>query len=428
MPTFRDLLDSLPSDTQEMLRTVWESLPSTEREILQSMFKGFPNEANLMRLLINLAQVQFKYAFGKKQKVAIIGPANVGKSTLYNHLIRLKTDRAEVSPLPGTTRANQTADAGLFSVVDTPGADAVGEVGEREKEQAMSAAQEADFLIILFDAIQGVKRTEHDLFEELKTLEKPYIVVLNKIDLVGKDSKKVAGHVAENLQLKPEQVISISAKEDRNTDKVLMAVALTEPSIVASLGRALPAYRWQLSWRVIVSAASISAVIALTPLPFIDFIPLITTQSVMVLGIARIYSYNITLARARELAITFGLGFVGRTLFQELSKFGGIPGWVLSAAIASSTTVVMGYAAAAWFEKGEKLSGETLRSMTRNLTTALLASLRDLGKNVPNKETLQQRISESLSKTSLSKSPALPDVPPEEPPPGESQTAEDTHG
>jgi len=38
-----------------------------------------------------------------------------------------------VSPLPGTTTENQQADAALFTVVDTPGADAVGSVGEQEK-------------------------------------------------------------------------------------------------------------------------------------------------------------------------------------------------------------------------------------------------------------------------------------------------------
>ena len=96
---------------------------------------------------------------------------------------------AKVSPIPGTTRINQTADAGLFAVIDTPGADAVGEVGEKEKLEALKAARDADFLIILFDAIQGIKKTEQEIFEELKALGKPYIVALNKIDLVKQISR-----------------------------------------------------------------------------------------------------------------------------------------------------------------------------------------------------------------------------------------------
>jgi len=167
------------------------------------------------------------------------------------------------------------------------------------------------------------------------------------------------------------------------------------------LGRALPEYRWQLAWRTIVSAASASAVVALTPIPVIDFIPLVDIQSMMVVGIARIYNYDITLARTRELIATFGLGFLARTLFNELSKLGGVPGWLLSAAVASSTTVAMGYAARVWFENGEKLSAETIANITRSVTGYMLESLRSFGKRKPGSKSLEERISASLSKAKL---------------------------
>ena len=93
---------------------------------------------------MDLALIHSRSTFSKPKRVAIIGPANVGKSTLYNQFIKSKTDKAEVSPIPGTTRTNQEANAGLFSVVDTPGADAVGPVGETERQAALSAAASAD--------------------------------------------------------------------------------------------------------------------------------------------------------------------------------------------------------------------------------------------------------------------------------------------
>ena len=405
MPTFRELLNSLPSDTQSMLRMVWENIPPDERENLQDIFKSFPSETNLLRLLISLSAVEFRMTFGNKKRVVIVGPANVGKSTLYNQFVGAKNEKARVSPLPGTTREPQLADAGLFKVVDTPGADAIGEVGGKEKELAFSEAEGADFLIIMFDAIQGIKRTELELFTDLKSLKKPYIVVLNKIDLVRKDAQMVIERVAGALDIKADQIVPISAREGKHIDKVLMAISMTEPEIVVALGKALPAYRWQLAWRAIVSAASVSAAIALTPLPFIDFAPLIVTQSVMVLGIARIYNFQMTLARARELVVTFGLGFLGRTLFQELSKLGGVPGWLLAAAIAASTTVAMGYAAAAWFENGERISNERMKTLTQNITTSLLDSLRNIGKRKPNKEVLQQEIAKALDETGLANDP-----------------------
>ncbi len=398
MPTMDDLIQKLPPETQSIFRTLWESLPASERTNLLQFLSSLPNETNLIKLLIKLSTTHLKLAFGQKHRVAIVGPANVGKSTLYNQLISSKADRALVSPVPGTTRANQRADAGLFTVVDTPGADAVGDLGEAEKQRALDAASESDFLIIVFDAIQGVKRTELELYHQLAALGKPYVVVLNKIDLVRKEQKRIVELAAGSLGLKAEQVIPIVAKTGENLGQVLVAVSISEPAIVAAIGQALPQYRWQMAWRTIVSAASISAVIALTPLPVIDFAPLVVTQSVMVLGIARIYNYKITLERARELIATFGLGFLGRTLFYELSKFGGIPGWLLAAAIATSTTIVMGYAASIWFEKGQRLSGETLKKMTSEITRYLLDSLRSLGKRKPSREGLRQKISEALER------------------------------
>ena len=113
-----------------------------------------------------------KNGIWKKNRVAIVGPANVGKSTLFNQFTQNKVDLAEVGPLPGTTRANHLADAGLFSIIDTPGADAVGEVGENERREALYAAGEADFLIIMFDAIQGIKQTELELYRHLLIIKK----------------------------------------------------------------------------------------------------------------------------------------------------------------------------------------------------------------------------------------------------------------
>jgi small GTP-binding protein len=387
---------NFPPGTKETARVIWDSLSPADRKMMQDLIEAFPSSANLVQLLMKLAAGELKMAFGSKNKVAIVGPTNVGKSTLYNQFVQRKEDKASVSPLPGTTRENQQADAGLFAIIDTPGADAAGEKGQAEQEIALSAAAEVDFLIIMFDAIQGIKRTEIELFDRLTALGKPYIVVLNKIDLVRRDSQQVISGAAEVLHLQKDQIIPVVAKIGENLDDILIAIAVMEPGIVGALGQALPQYRWQLAWRSIISAASASAAIALTPLPVVDFIPLIAVQSVMVLSIARIYNYQITLERARELVVTFGLGFLSRMIFQELSKLGGIPGWLLSAAIAASTTAAMGYAASVWFETGEHVSKETLQQITSTLTKNLIEQLRGLGKRRPSKQSLEETIKETL--------------------------------
>jgi uncharacterized protein (DUF697 family) len=182
---------------------------------------------------------------------------------------------------------------------------------------------------------------------------------------------------------------------------------MIEPEMVAALGQALPQYRWALAWRTIVRAASLSGAIALTPLPVVDFAPLIAIQVMMVLGIARIYDYRITPERARELLVTFGIGFLGRTLFEQLSKLGGVPGWVLSSAIAASTTIVMGLAAARWFDKGERLSRDTLDRLTRELTGVLVQRIKGIARRKPSKESLQEQITGALADTVLAQGTGL---------------------
>jgi small GTP-binding protein len=410
MTLFDDVLGQFPSEVQEPVRKVWDALGPNEKASFLSLLVGFPADTSLIKILVKLSTAHIRQAFGSKHRVVIVGPANVGKSTLYNQLVQDKSDQAVVSPLPGTTTENQQADAALFTVVDTPGADAVGSIGEHEKDLALSASAEADFLVLVFDAVQGIKKTEQELFNEIAALKKPFIVVLNKTDLIPrKDLPAVLASAALNLGLETDQIVPIVAKDGKNLAKVLLAIAATEPGMVAALGQALPEYRWQLAWQSIVRAASISAAIALVPLPVIDFVPLLATQSIMVVSIARIYNYQITPKRASELVATFGMGFLGRTLFQQFSKFGGLPGWLLSAAIAASTTVVLGYAAVRWFEKGEKLSSEALKKLTKGLTTTLLDTLKSFGKRKPGQKGLRERITQALEDSPMAESRAALD-------------------
>ncbi len=393
-----ELLQEFPPGVRERLSQAWSKMPEAARGPLTGALRELPGDLGRWRELIRLALSHVRLVTGNKRRVAIVGPANVGKSTLYNQLVRNTADRAEVSAVPGTTRVSQTADAGLFAVVDTPGADAVGAVGDAEKERAFAAARDADFLVVVFDAIQGIKQPEQELFRELQALGVPHVVVLNKIDLVeARERERVVEAAARNLELTADQVVPCVAKDGKRVERVLLAVAKAEPEIVAALGAALPDYRRMLAWSITKKAGATAAAIALAPLPFLDVFPLLAVQSSLVLGIARIYGQRITLARARELVVTFGLGFLGRTLFQELSKLGGPPGWVLAAAIASSTTVVMGRAAAAWFERGERAKASDLRAESRSLAKRMLQSLKKLGRRRPQRETVEREVEAALS-------------------------------
>ncbi len=381
---------------QDEFRRIWGELPANKREELTRALDKLPGDPKGWRRLIHHAVEHIRLAVGGKRHVAIVGPVNVGKSTLYNTMIRSADDRAKVSAVPGTTRQTQRADAGLFTVIDTPGADAAGAVGLEEKESALEAAGTADFLLVIFDAVHGIRKPEQVLFSELRALDKPFVVALNKIDLVSKERSAVLGKAAAALYLESDQLIPLSARKGQGIDRLLLAVAKSEPEIVAALGAALPRYRWDLAQSIIGRSASSAAAIAITPLPFLDFFPLTGLQVTMVMTIARIFKYRITLARAREFIATLGIAFLGRTLFYELSKFGGPPGWMLAAAVAAGTTVALGYASIVWFERGENLPRMTLDRISRTVVQTVLDHIRGIGQRRPDRSSLREKVREAL--------------------------------
>ncbi|MCX6069943.1 MAG: 50S ribosome-binding GTPase [Chloroflexi bacterium] len=396
--TERNKLSEFIGRQADEIRRAWDALPVSSQSDLGKALGLLPTDMKNWRALINEAAEHLRIAVGDKHQAVIVGPANSGKSTLYNTLIRSGKDRAEVSALPGTTHQAQQADAGLFAIVDTPGADTPGSAGQEERDRALATAQAGDLLIVLFDAEHGIRPPEQELYNDLVGLGRPMVVALNKIDLVGRERAAALGRAAAALGLDVSQLIPVSAKQGQGIDRLLVAVAKSEPGIVAALGAALPAYRGKLAQAVITRAASTAGAIALTPLPFADFLPLVVVQSAMVMSIARIYTYKITLARARELVATFGIGLLARSLFYELTKFGGPPGWLVGAAVAGGTTVAMGRAATVWFERGEKISGATLRRLSRSTSEGLIGRLGRSGRRrAPGRSVLQTEVEQALT-------------------------------
>jgi len=168
---FDDILAQFPADVQDSVLKIWDALGPTEKSGFLSLLVGFPTDTKLVKLLVRMTTTQVRQAIGHKNRVVIAGPTNVGKSTLYNLLVQNKSDQALVSPLPGTTKENQQADAALFTVVDTPGADAVGHLGEQEKALALSASAQADFLILVFDASRASKRPSRNCLTSYQHLK-----------------------------------------------------------------------------------------------------------------------------------------------------------------------------------------------------------------------------------------------------------------
>ena len=374
----------------------WDNLPKGTRTEIERALQRVPGGLKGWRELIDLAAEHFRMAAGTKRKVAIVGPANVGKSTLYNALIQPEEKPAEVSAVPGTTREVQSAEAGVFAMIDTPGTDAEGEGGEADRRKALRAASSADLMVLVFDGSHGVRNPERALHQELSALGVPMIVALNKMDLVGEEYAAVTGQAIGTLKLGHDEVIPISALHREGLEDLLLTMVKKEPEVLVALAEELPAYRRKLAQAVIVRGASAAGAIGFTPLPIIDFIPILAVQITMVLGIARVYAYRISLARARELIATFGVGAVGRLAFYELSKFGGPPTWLLSAGIAAGTTAALGYAAETWFESGRKLSNAELKALMLRTSKTMMERLKAFGRRRPRKTELKEQLGGAL--------------------------------
>lgn len=124
--------------------------------------------------------------------VAILGAPNAGKSTLTNYLVGSKV--SIVSPKVQTTRARITAiaihDQSQIIFVDTPG---IFRQAKRRLERAMvqaawSGAQDADLLVLIVDAERGLDRDTAAIVDGLKETGRKAYLVLNKIDLVKRES------------------------------------------------------------------------------------------------------------------------------------------------------------------------------------------------------------------------------------------------
>jgi GTPase len=124
--------------------------------------------------------------------IGIIGPPNVGKSTLINTLIGEKI--SIVTPKPQTTRnrilgIKNLPDAQLI-FVDTPGIHHTRKKFNRQLVQAAQAAfRESDLVLVMVEATQAMPEDEFLLVVQcLKDFEKPVFLSINKIDLIEKQA------------------------------------------------------------------------------------------------------------------------------------------------------------------------------------------------------------------------------------------------
>jgi GTP-binding protein len=152
--------------------------------------------------------------------VAIIGRPNVGKSTLFNRLLKKRI--AVVDDMPGITRdrnyAFTTWNKKGFYLVDTGGyvPSSIGEMERLVKAQADIAIAEADLVLFVVDAKVGAQSLDLEIAKRLRKTKRPVLLVANKVDS-AQDEDEV--YSLAGLGLGPPN--SVSALGGRNIGDLL---------------------------------------------------------------------------------------------------------------------------------------------------------------------------------------------------------------
>ena len=158
----------------------------------------------------------------KKPVAALVGRPNVGKSTLFNRLVG--TNSAIIEDVPGITRDRIYGDVKFgnyhFNLIDTGGID-IGEesFNEEIKLQVEIAISEADVIVFVVDAKEGITTNDLVVKDMLLKSGKKIIVAVNKID-----SKLAKDNIYDFYELGFENYINISSEQNEGIYELLSEI------------------------------------------------------------------------------------------------------------------------------------------------------------------------------------------------------------
>lgn len=156
--------------------------------------------------------------------VCLVGRPNVGKSTIFNRLIKEK--KAIIEDTPGITRDRIYGEVNYndykFNLIDTGGIDVSKEIFNDEiKVQVEIALEEADKIIFIVDGKEGLTHNDHVVKEMLQKTNKEVIVAINKVD-----NNKSQDNLYDFYELGFDHYIPVSGEHNIGINDLLDVVTL----------------------------------------------------------------------------------------------------------------------------------------------------------------------------------------------------------
>ena len=168
---------------------------------------------------------------GERTHIAFFGRRNAGKSSIVNAVTGQAL--AVVSPRKGTTtdpvwKAMELLPLGPVMIIDTPGYDDKGQLGELRVQKTQEILGRTDLAVLVIDGTAGMAEDDRELIREFRERKIPYIIVYNKLDLVetggaAEDGLWVSAATGAGIPALKEKMAAAAAANHLGTERPLAA-------------------------------------------------------------------------------------------------------------------------------------------------------------------------------------------------------------
>jgi small GTP-binding protein len=401
-----------------------EAVRAVEATLAQ--LKGCP-EAELERLQGDIAQLNAMYqkVTTGRVEIVIFGEISTGKSALINALIGRAVAEVDVqggwtkqvwgTTWEGSGHRLHGLEMSELVLIDTPGINEVG--GADRADLAEITARQADLILFVCDS--DLNETEFAALVELAAVQKPTILVFNKIDLYPPHEKAVLLEMLKRRtagMIAPEHYVQTSAdprpieyvieqpdgshktewrkpEPDVAELKTLILqtleneglglIALNAAMYAADKSDRISSLRIEMRNRtadqvIWTMAGTKSLVVALNPFPVFDIIGGLAIDALMIVTLSRVYGLNFSMAQSRGLAKSiakaagiFALGeltSVGASLFKGLTAtLGTAITMIPQGTAAGFSSYIIGQAAKRYFEHGGSWGSASAKSVVQDI-------------------------------------------------------------